>query len=173
MKLAYRIQLELVNNHGDHKATQYWTLHAPNGTCNSQIDYILVQNHSRSWVNNVKTKTFLSADIRSNYDLVIMNFQVWLKKNIRVKFNVDQWKNPTTCGGISSNHQLKICTVTHARERRWNVSYQLQLGHQWHAMLKEETMGHQRNIMTNRNKCRVLDTPQEQESTEKSTRKKG
>lgn len=60
----------------------------------NQIDYILVQNHFQSGINRAKTMTFSGADVGSDHELMIMNFQVRLKKiikpkNIIFKFNFE------------------------------------------------------------------------------------
>ncbi|KAK3752500.1 hypothetical protein RRG08_032791 [Elysia crispata] len=88
------------------EASRRWKWWAPNGIHHNQIDYILVQNQFRSGINRAKTRTFPVADIGSNHDLVLMKVRIRLKKinrpkNIRLKFNLDRLKDPTS---LSKQH---------------------------------------------------------------------
>lgn len=102
LEFASYNNLVLANTLGRHKASRCWTWHAPNGIHHNQIDYILVHNRYQSGINREKTRTFPGADVGSDHDLVIMNFRVRLKKiskpkKIRLKFNLEQLKDPDIC----------------------------------------------------------------------------
>ncbi|XP_068206279.1 craniofacial development protein 2-like [Palaemon carinicauda] len=91
----------LANTLGEHKASQRWTWHAPNGIHHNQIDYILVQNRFRLGIKRATTRTFPGADVGSDHDLVFVNFKLRLKtikkpKNTRMKFNLDRLRDPTS-----------------------------------------------------------------------------
>ena len=84
--------LVLTNTLGPHKPSRRWTWHSPDGKHNNQIDYILVKKRFRSGVNIHRTRSFPGADIGSDHDLVMMTFQVRLKKarkpnQQRLRFN--------------------------------------------------------------------------------------
>ena len=71
------------------------------------MDYITVQNRYQSGTNRAKTRTFPGADVGSNHDLVILNFRVRLKtinkpKTIRLKFNLEQLKDPNICKSLQA-----------------------------------------------------------------------
>ena len=72
--------LVLTNTLGPHKPSRRWTWHSPDGKHHNQIDYILVKKRFRSGVNIHRTRSFPGADIGSDHDLVMMTFQVRLKK---------------------------------------------------------------------------------------------
>ena len=73
-------KLVLTNTLGPHKPSRRWTWHSPDGKHHNQIDYILVKKRFRSGINIHRTRNFPGADIGSDHDLVMMTFQVRLKK---------------------------------------------------------------------------------------------
>ena len=72
--------LVLTNTLGPHKPSRRWTWHSPDGKHHNQIDYILVKKRFRLGVNIHRTRSLPGADIGSDHDLVMMTFQVRLKK---------------------------------------------------------------------------------------------
>ena len=91
--------LFVTNTFGPHKNSRRWTWHSPNGEHHNQIDYILVKRRFRSSVNINKTRSFPGADIGSDHELVMMNFNVRLKKlkkneSVRIKFDLEKLKDP-------------------------------------------------------------------------------
>ena len=72
--------LVLANTFGHHKASRGWPWHSPNGQHHNQIDYILVMKRFRSGVNSAKTRTFPEADIGSDHALLMMTFDLRLKR---------------------------------------------------------------------------------------------
>ena len=89
----------LANTFGHHKASRRWTWHSPNEQHHTQIDYILLRKCFRSGVNIARTRSFPRADIGSGHDLVVMTFQLRLKKiskpkHTRLKFDLDKLKDP-------------------------------------------------------------------------------
>ena len=99
LEFARYNNLILANTLGQHKKCRRWTWHSPNGEHHNQIDYIMIKNRFRSSVNTGKTRTYPGADIGSDHDLVMMSFQIHLKrmnkaKCTRPKFNFDKLKDP-------------------------------------------------------------------------------
>ena len=99
LKFASNNKMVLANTLGDHEASRRWTWHSPDKKCHNQIDYILVQNRFRSWINTAKTRTFPGANVGSDHDLVLLNFKTSVKKIskpkiTRLKFNLDRLKDP-------------------------------------------------------------------------------
>ena len=91
--------LELTNTLGPHKPTRRWTWHSPDGKHHNQIEYILVKKRFRSGVNIHRTRSFPGADIGSDHDLVMMTFQVRLKKarkpnQPRLRFGLEKLRDP-------------------------------------------------------------------------------
>ena len=90
--------LVLTNTLGPHKPSR-WTWHSPDGKHHNLIDYILVKKRFRSGVNIHRTRSFPGADIGSDHDLVMMTFQVHLKKarkpnQPRLRFDLEKLKDP-------------------------------------------------------------------------------
>ena len=83
---------------------------------NNQIDYILVKKRFRSGVNIRRTRSFPGADIGSDHDLVMMTFQIRLKKTRkpnqpRLRFDLEKLRDPdvactfqATIGGKFAPH---------------------------------------------------------------------
>ena len=91
--------LVLTKTLGPHKPSRRWTWHSPDGKHHNQIDYILVKKCFRSGVNIHRTRSFPGADIGSDHDLVMMTFQVRLKKtrkpNLpRLRFDLEKLRDP-------------------------------------------------------------------------------
>ena len=91
--------LVLTNTLGPHKPSRRWTWHSPDGKHHNQIDYILVKKRFRSGVNIHRTRSFPGADIGSDHDLVMMTFQVRLKKTRkpnqpRLRFDLEKLRDP-------------------------------------------------------------------------------
>ena len=91
--------LVLTNTLGPHKPSRRWTWHSPDGKHHNQIDYILVKKRFRSGVNIHRTRSFPGADIGSDHDLVMMTFQVRLKKTRkpnqpRPRFDLEKLRDP-------------------------------------------------------------------------------
>ena len=95
--------LVLTNTLGPHKPSRRWTLHSPDGNHHNQIDFILVKKRFRSGVNIYRTRSFPGADIGSDHDLVMMTFQVRLKKTrkpnkLRLRFDHEKQRVPDVAG---------------------------------------------------------------------------
>ena len=91
--------LVLANTFGHHKVSRRWTWHSPNGKHHNQIDYILVRKRFRSGVNSTRIRSFPGADIGSDYDLLMMTFQLRLKrisepKHTRLESDLEKLKDP-------------------------------------------------------------------------------
>ena len=91
--------LVVANTLGHHKKSRTMTWHSPGGLYENQIDYILVQKRFKSSIKVSRTRTFPGADIGSDHDLVMMNFQLHLKniakpKHTRLKFDLNKLKDP-------------------------------------------------------------------------------
>ena len=100
LEFATLNSLIVTNTLGPHKASRRWTWHSPNGQTHNQIDYILVRKRFKSSVNINRTRSFPGADIGSDHDLVMMTFQLHLKKmkkpeQTRMKFDLDKLQDPT------------------------------------------------------------------------------
>ena len=107
--------LVLTNTLGPHKPSRRWTWHSPDGKHHNQIDYILVKKRFRSGVNIHRTRSFPGADIGSDHDLVMMTFQVRLKKTRkpnqpRLRFDLDA-EGPRCGLHFSSNNRLEVRTT--------------------------------------------------------------
>ena len=90
--------LVLTNTLGPHKPSRRWTWHSPDGKHHNQTDYILVKKRFRSGVNIHRTRSFPGADIGSDHDLVMMTFQVRLKKmrkpnQLRLRFDLEKQRD--------------------------------------------------------------------------------
>ena len=93
--------LVLANTLGKHKESRIRTWHSPNGIHHNQIDYIMVQQRFQSGVKTGSTRTYPGADIGSDHDLVMMNFQLRLKKlskeqSTNIRFDIEKLKVPQT-----------------------------------------------------------------------------
>ena len=91
--------LVLTNTFGHHKASRRRTWHSQNGQHHNQIDYILVMKRFRSGMNIARTRSFPGADIGSDHDLLMMTFNVRLKriskpKHTRFQFDLKKLKDP-------------------------------------------------------------------------------
>ena len=91
--------LVLTNTLGPQKSSRRWTWHSPDGQHHNQIDYILVKKRFRSGVNIHRTRSFPGADIGVDHDLVMMTFQVSLKKarkpnQPRLSFDLEKLREP-------------------------------------------------------------------------------
>ena len=96
------------NTIGDHKKSRRMTWHSPGGLYHNQIDYIFVQTRFKSSVRVSKTRTFPGADIGSDHDLVMMNFQLHLKnidkpKHTRLKFDLSKLKDPSVAEAFQAS----------------------------------------------------------------------
>ena len=105
----------LANTLGTHKASWCWTWHVPNRANLSQMDYILVQNWFWSGINRAKTRTFPGADVGSDYNMVILNFKVRLKKirkpkNTRLRLNLDRLEDPSISKACQTTDGRKFTT---------------------------------------------------------------
>ena len=99
LELATFNNLVLTNTLGPHKPSRRWTWHSPDGKHHNQIDYILVEKRFRSGVNIHRTRSFPGADIGSDHNLVMMTFQVRLKKTRkpnqpRLRFDLEKLRDP-------------------------------------------------------------------------------
>ena len=61
---------------------------AQNGQHHNQIDFILVWKRFRSGVNSARTRSFLEADIRSDFDLLMMTFHLRVKRISKPKYTL-------------------------------------------------------------------------------------
>ena len=86
-------------------------MQSPDRKHHNHTDYILVRKHFGSGVNIHRARSFPGADIGSDHDLVMMTFQVLLKKvkkpnQPRLRFDLEKLRDPdvactfqaTTCG---------------------------------------------------------------------------
>ena len=97
----------LANTLGNHKPSRWWTWHSPDGTHHNQTDYILVKKRFRSGIKTARTRTFPSADVGSDHDMVMMTSQTRLKNSRkptqpRIRFDLEKLNDPTfqaTIGG--------------------------------------------------------------------------
>ena len=101
--------LVVTNTLGPHKHSRRTTWHSPSGEHHNQIDYIMVKRRYRSSVNFNRTRSFPGADIGSDHDLVMMTFNIRLKKtkkddNVRIKFDLDKLKDPE----VAESFQAKL-----------------------------------------------------------------
>ena len=99
LEFASSNDLFITNTFGSHKPSRRWTWHHPNGVHHSQIDYILVKKRHKTSVNVAKTRSFPGADIGSDHDLVMMTFNIRLKKikkesNVRIRFDLEKLQDP-------------------------------------------------------------------------------
>jgi hypothetical protein len=65
------------------KDNRYWTWLAPNGIGRNQIDYIMISKKWRGSVRN--SRSFPSADIGSDHQMVLANLKLKLKRNFKKK----------------------------------------------------------------------------------------
>ena len=91
--------LVLTNTLGPPKPPRRWSWHSPDGKHHDQIHYILVKKRFRSGVNIHRTRIFPGADIGTDHDLVMMTFQVRLKKTRkpnqpRLRFDLEKLRDP-------------------------------------------------------------------------------
>ena len=108
LEFASSNELFVTNTFGPHKSSRRWTWHSPDGKYHNQIDYIMVKKRHRSSVNINKTRSFPGADVGSDHDLVMMTFNIRLKKqkkneNIRIKFDLDKLKDPEVAEAFQAN----------------------------------------------------------------------
>ena len=102
--------LVLTNTLGPHKPSRNTTWESPDRKNHNQIDYISVRKHFRSGVNIHRTRSFPGADIESDHDLVMMTFQVHLKKvrkpnQPRLRFDLEKLREPD----VACTFQTTIC----------------------------------------------------------------
>ena len=91
--------LVLTNTFGHHKVSRRWTWPSPNGQHINQIDYVLVRKCFRSEVNIARTWSFPEADTGSGHDVLMMTYQLHLKriykpKPTRLKFDLKKLRDP-------------------------------------------------------------------------------
>ena len=89
------------------KSARDWTWESSDGPYHNKIDYILVSRKMRSSVTN--SRSFPSADIGSDHQLVIANIKLKLKAkkkqpNVMKRYDVSKLKSPTT----KSNYETSI-----------------------------------------------------------------
>ena len=89
----------LANTLGNHKPSRRWTWQSPDGTHHNQIGYILVKKRFHSGIKTARTRTFPSADVGSDHDMM-MNFQTCLKNSRkpslpRIRFDLEKLNDPT------------------------------------------------------------------------------
>ena len=113
--------LVLTNTLGPHKPYRRWTWHSPDGKHHNQIDYILVKKRFRSGVNIHRTRSFPGADIGSDHDVVMMTFQVRLKKTRkpnqpRLRLDLEKLRDPDVACTFSSKDRWEV-RITHWTER--------------------------------------------------------
>ena len=63
-----------------HKTSRKIPWHSPDGKIHNQIDYIMVKKRFKTSVNIAKTRSFPGADIGSDHELVMMTFELHLKR---------------------------------------------------------------------------------------------
>ena len=80
LEFATFTNLVLTNTLDPHKPSRRRTWQNPDQKHFNQIDYILARKHFESGVNIHRTRSFPEADVGSDHDLVMMTFQVHLKK---------------------------------------------------------------------------------------------
>jgi len=109
LEFAASNDFKLANTMGSHKGSRMWTWHSPNGQIHNQIDYIMVKRRFMSGVHIAKTRSFPGADIGSDHELVMMTFQLRLKKikkpsYTRLRFDLEKLKDPK----VSEDFQAMI-----------------------------------------------------------------
>ena len=102
--------LVLTNTMGSNKLSRKWTWHRSDRKHQNQIDYILVKKRFHSGVN--VHRSFSGADIGSHHDLLMMTFQIQLKKTKKptqsiLRFDFEKLRNPD----VASTFQATIHTV--------------------------------------------------------------
>ena len=92
--------LVLASTLGNHKPPRRWTWHSLDGTHHNQVDYILVKKRFRSDIKTARTRTFTSADVWSDHDMVMMTFQTRIKNSRKqtqpkIRFDLEKLNDPT------------------------------------------------------------------------------
>ena len=99
MEFARYNDFLLANTIGHHKKFRIWTWNSPGGNHWNQICYILINKRLRSSIKIARTRSFPAADIGSDHSLIMMTFQLHLKKilkpsSTRLRFDLDKLKDP-------------------------------------------------------------------------------
>ena len=99
LEFAKNNNLAVANTFHNHKLSRRTTWHSPDGHTHNQIDYILISKRMQSSINKAKTRTFPSADIGSDHDLVMMTFKFKIRtkkknQNTRVRYDLEKLKDP-------------------------------------------------------------------------------
>ena len=120
LEFAKQNQLVIANTLFNHKESRRTTWHSPDGMTHNQIDYIMISKRFRTSIIKNRTRSFLSPDIGSDHDLVMMTMKIKLMKqmkkgNGRIRYNV---------------HNLR---ETHTREK-----YQLMLKNKFAPLIVSE-----------------------------------
>ena len=86
--------LVVPNTFGPNKTSRKITWHSPDGKTHNQIDYIMVKKRFKTSVNIAKTRSIPGAHIGSDHELVMMTFNLHLKR--AKKNNAAQGSDLTT-----------------------------------------------------------------------------
>ena len=113
--------LVLTNILGLHKPFRGWTWHGPDGKHQSQTEHILVKKRVRSGVNIHMTRILTGADIRSDYDPVMMTFRVCLKKarkpnQPRLRVDLEKLEDPDVPCTFQATMGGKIAPLSGLRD---------------------------------------------------------
>ena len=151
--------LELANTFGHHKASRRWTRLSPKGQHHNQIDYFLVRKRFRSGVNSARTWRFPEADTGSNHDLLMMSFNLRLKRISELKHKTQDWPwnaERTQCvRNLPGYGRWEDCTSHHCVQWRYRHglnNHHLQHSSDWNSRWdpwktssEEKNLGHCRN----------------------------
>jgi exonuclease III len=96
------------------KVSRIWTWESPNGRDKNQIDYILVSKRYRGSVKN--SRSYPSADVGSDHQLVLATIQLKLRRKVTVK---------------SSSTRVDIAKLAHDGPR---LAYQRTVETRWEAL---------------------------------------
>ena len=107
LEFACYNNLLVANTYGNHKQSRISTWHSPDGKTHNQIDYILVNKRFRSSINIARTRSFPGADVGSDHDLVMMTFQLHLKRlkkqsSTRLRFDLEKLKDPNIANSFKA-----------------------------------------------------------------------
>ena len=103
------------------------TWHSPDGKTHNQIDFIQTPQRFKSSINKSSTRTYTRANISSDYDLVLCNLQIKLKRSkkgkySRIRYDVDKLLNPEVKETFQKEIIEKLAKIDLSNQST-NVSY--------------------------------------------------
>ena len=116
LEFAEKHKFVLANTLYNHKNSRRTTWHAPNGSTDNQIDYILTPQRFKSSIITTSTRPYPGADIGSDHDLVLCNLKLKLcirKRAImnRIRFDLDKLENATTVNDYKVKLDIELSQV--------------------------------------------------------------